>query len=94
MNAILRWEDPPPEQTGRHKHRRFDHPSIAAELRAQPGRWGLIFVGSRASRLATSITNGVLAAYRPAGDFEAVSRIRPDGRDAVYVRYLGDGGLP
>jgi hypothetical protein len=79
----MRWVDelPPPAGRSRHRH---DHNLIAAALREQPGRWAML-PDLPVSHTA-SISSGVNAAYRPAGEFEAVSR-----NGVLYARYQGRG---
>lgn len=84
MSVGVVWEDPSP---------RVDHRALAETLRANRGRWARIDKGysqETARVLAYQISSGRLAAYTPAGDFEAVRRSQ-DGACHVYVRYLGDG---
>lgn len=82
------WEDPPPIQ-GSTQPVGID---IANMLRTSPGRWARIgereTPGSARSR-AHQIRQGVLAAYRPAGHFEAVART-VDGAYVIYARYVGE----
>ena len=83
---MLEWKDPP--KAGRE---RADHRAIAAELRAHPGQWALIFTASSlnaARQHATRISNGLGSAYRPARWFEAVAR----GESDVFARYVGVRG--
>ena len=53
-------------------------------------------LGVRARLLAHSVRTGRLAAFRPAGSFEAATRSSATARDAseamfaVYVRYIGE----
>jgi hypothetical protein len=78
----------------------------ANECRANPGMWGLLAEtdasgltalapgqASRARQLAHNIRSGRLAAFRPAGSFEAAVRTVTNEYDvprqyAVYVRYV------
>lgn len=66
---------------------------IARELRARPGEWALVYVGTKvkATSLANSIRFASNTAFRPAYDFEAVSRTIA-GRTRCYARYVGDQG--
>lgn len=57
---------------------------IAEQLRQCRGQYRRI-TGERAATVATTnITRGVLAAFRPAGEFEAMRR-----EGELYVRWLG-----
>jgi hypothetical protein len=57
---------------------------VAAALRQSRGEWRRV-TGHPAKGVATTnITRGVLAAFRPAGEYEAMRR---DGE--LYVRWLG-----
>ncbi|MBA2951458.1 hypothetical protein [Streptomyces himalayensis] len=90
----IRWEEPPRVHSypggGRGRHA-----EIAAQLKERPGEWAkvLTFASSETARsMAYSIRYAArLAAYRPAGAFEAVSR-KVDGETCVYARYVGEGG--
>lgn len=89
---VIRWEEPPPGNARRplgSGHSRYT--AVADELRAQPGRWALVFEGraGMATGLATHIRMGSMHCFTPAGDFDAVSR-RIDGYTRVYARYVGD----
>lgn len=98
QKQIVRWEDPPPPARGKGGggpgvfRSRYD--SIAAELRANPGRWAVVDVvdtaRERGGGLVTQITGGHLLCFKPAGDFEAVGRWR-GAVLTTYARYLGDG---
>lgn len=93
--AVIRWEDPPPRDP--RGGSRFAPPpqskyaALAAELRARPGRWALIFAGTKnkATSLATIIRLGQVPPF--VRGFEAVKRA-VDGRSCVYARYIGDEG--
>ena len=82
----MKWQEPPRGSKGPSQILLTE----AAELRANPKRWALIITrptDKSASQFAFRIRNGLNAAWRPAGTFEAVSR----GCD-VYARYMGDPG--
>lgn len=57
---------------------------IADGLRQAPREWRRITGHNAATVATTNIARGVLVAFRPAGEFEAVRR---DGQ--LYARYLG-----
>jgi hypothetical protein len=69
---------------------------LAADLTATPGKWarvGTYGTGDSARTTASLIRTGKLAAFRPAGAFEAESRsIR--GTHTVWARYVGTGTQP
>lgn len=100
MGVIIRFEDPPPPARGATKGPRVLRPSardIAAALREHPDRWALVREGIRergaydaARSAAAGITGGRVAAFQPAGDFEAVTRTVA-GQVRVYARYLPGG---
>lgn len=92
--SIIRWEDPPPTETGAAGQPRVavGHELIAVQLRRDPGRWALIHQTKRSPALTTEINHGKHRPYRPAGSFESVSR-QVDGMFRVYARYVG-GGQP
>ncbi|MEV0445523.1 hypothetical protein AB0I84_08890 [Streptomyces spectabilis] len=78
----------------RHSHETHE---TAAALRDRPGEWAHVDThpnSNRASNQAHRIRTGKLAAFRPAGAFEAT--IRNDGEDVinVYARYTGATTTP
>jgi hypothetical protein len=92
VNAIIRWETPPPDRRAGTGIPVFDHEAIAAELRAHPRRWAVVFEGRYGmGGYATFIRTGRHAAYRPVGHFDAVRRYAAADDDVmiVYARYLG-----
>lgn len=63
--------------------------NVAAKLRARPGEWA--HIGRELSTYVTQINQGSLAAFRPAGSFEATCRnVGPDRRADLWVRYVGE----
>lgn len=87
----MTWEEPPrsPRLEGMQRLR-----SIADELRANPGRWAVVYDGVTpqvASRRAGDIRIGSLGAFRPAGAFEATTRATA-GQCRVYARYVNEKG--
>ncbi|WP_043470968.1 hypothetical protein [Kitasatospora sp. MBT66] len=79
---------PPPAET---KHSR-----IASALRARPGEWAVVHRAdtvTRAASAAQAIRSAKLAAYGPAGAFQAVSRT-VDTEHRVYARFVGDPRRP
>lgn len=82
------WEKPP-QTTGRGSVRSTVHREIAAQLRTRPGEWARIR-DDGTSQAASYINKGTVAAYQPAGDYEAVSRRNTDGKTfTVWARYVG-----
>lgn len=61
------WHQPPKSRHG------YDWDIIAAELKARPGQWKLIFEGGRTS-VANGIRNGNVRQLRPAEGFEVTTR--------------------
>lgn len=62
----------------------------AAELRDNPGMWGVIYEGpaNRASGMVAHILSGAISCFRPAGSFRATSRMR-QGVRTVFACYVG-----
>lgn len=87
---MIEWKDPTPPAT--RSGRGTDWKLIADELRAHPGQWAVV-AHDRGEAVATSIKRGAIAAFRPAGSFEARSRRQrfnePKSCD-IYARYVGD----
>lgn len=90
--ANIVFTDPPPSP------RRLGgvHPwnEIADALKANPGKWALCLRGIHSS-YSSQINHGKLAAFTPAGAFEARSVAQPQTTDGkkthdLYIRYLGE----
>lgn len=88
---VIRWEKPPPAKGhGPGKPSRA-YVEVAAELRAMPGMWGVIWQGKGRERVQPNYINaGVISAFRPPGAFEARLRV-VYGVRTVYARYVGGG---
>lgn len=87
MSEIV-WEEPPSWSGGKGQ---FDWAAVAALLRRRPKEWAIVRVmadSMRSTQTAHYIKSGKLAAFRPAGDFEARARC-VDGEYRVYARYVG-----
>ncbi|MFD5571959.1 hypothetical protein [Streptomyces cadmiisoli] len=72
-----------------------DHRKVAASAKEQPGQWQLVGLYRNAETArATSIhvTRGHLAAYAPAGSFQAFRSVSEEGR-RLWVRFV-DGITP
>lgn len=72
------------------KSERADHQAAAAAARQVPGDWTYVTVypsGQSADGVARAIGKGTMAAYRPAGLYDAYAARHEDGA-AVWVRYL------
>ncbi|MFH8409575.1 hypothetical protein ACH4FX_33055 [Streptomyces sp. NPDC018019] len=89
VNAIEFQSLPQPRRRTNAPAMRF---TAAAEmLKARPGQWARVQKREKRARAATAayqINRGLLAAFRPAGSFEAASRT-VDGEYLVYARYVG-----
>lgn len=69
----------------------YRHAEIARILRSKPCEWARIQERTKrvdAATAAYQIRKGMLAAFRPAGAYEAKARTI-DGRYYVYARYIG-----
>lgn len=83
----------------RSRKSRAAYVAAAAELREHPGQWAILRTLPKVThalqlRLACGIRTGRLAAFRPAGSYEATVLTRSftvlGPREwAVYVRYVG-----
>jgi hypothetical protein len=88
--GVIRWEDPPPAKRRAGSSGRSRYAAAADELRADPGRWGVIAeIDAAQTAMATAVRRGHLLCFTPAGDFDAVAR-QSGGRTTIYARYLGD----
>ena len=90
----MRWENPP-ETPKVHNHGGKVRAHDAAQLRNNPGHWGMLEefpVEKRhdAGMLAWQIRHGKLVAFRPAGTFEASARTEGD-LVKVYARFKEEG---
>lgn len=95
---IAEWADPPADKTGSFGRNSvaFLYTDEAEELREFPGRWGVLRDPdfdwrnqTQASGVAHGINTGKYAAFRPAGSFEACTRM-VNGEAKLFVRYVGD----
>ncbi|MER6360074.1 hypothetical protein [Kitasatospora sp. NPDC001527] len=87
--GVVEFLGPPPAAESKHSR-------IAAALRARPGEWAVVQRATtiaRAASAAQAIRSAKLAAYGPAGLFQAVSRT-VDGEHRVYARFVGDQRRP
>lgn len=90
QSQIIRWEAPPPSKRIKtpaavKSHSKYDQ--IAADMRARPGEWAVVYEGAQnsGSGLATHIRMGQQRCFSPAGDFDALTRTI-DGSTTVYAR--------
>lgn len=89
--GIIRWEDPPTAKPiGRHGVT-LANELIASQLRRHPGEWALIAENPGNSSLAGHIKSAAIAAFRPAGSYEAVTRT-VEGVVRIYARHVGEAG--
>jgi hypothetical protein len=87
--SVIAWEEPPLVVRGPNRTPWWG--AILPELRANKGRWAKLLIFPKQSQAATRV-----GAYRralqnktaPRG-YEFVARRLPDGRGAVYGRYVG-----
>lgn len=84
------WMDVVPDN-----RRSYDWPSIAAMLRANPGKWRLVLENERAS-LARAIRQGGIASLRPSDGFRVTTRnnTRDKPRKCdIYMAYEPEGEM-
>lgn len=78
--------DPPP--LGKpHATRRW-WAGVATLARAHPDRW--LSVGRHSRTTGAQIMSGSMVAFRPAGSFDTAIRGPGEGRNSIYVRYIGE----
>ncbi|WP_411143078.1 hypothetical protein [Streptomyces sp. x-80] len=85
-----------PEPYRRPSGADYRHSETATLLRANPGQWAQIQQRTKRSDAATAayqVRNGILAAFRPAGAYEAKS-LTNDGKFLVFARYVGMASMP
>lgn len=88
--GVLRWERPPaPGLTGGGGRRR-PWPVVAADLRKNPGEWGVVLEdgGTNSGTTVARINNASTRWFKPAGAFYAVQR-QVEGQVTVYAVYIG-----
>lgn len=74
----------------REYHRIADHQQIAIRAKAQPGQWQRVgvYTSTEVARATViHVHSGSLAAYAPAGHFQAYQTLGLEGR-GVWVRYI------
>jgi hypothetical protein len=92
----VKWEEPEPRI--RKFGRRGAWQDEADQLRAHPGRWGVVaeYSGDEDKKLAYGlaghIRGGGYVAFRPKGEFESFVQTEADGSRKVFARFLGEGG--
>lgn len=92
MTDII-FEEPP---ASRRRGANVSYQDATATLKSRPGEWAIVRIaptGNSADSTAHQIRVGILKSFRPAGHFDAVSRVI-DGTFRVYARYVGTGGDP
>lgn len=88
--SVIRWEDPPPVSSripGRPTV--ADWWTIAAQLRDRPKEWAVVCEGTLSESYPARIRQGIIAAFKPAGSFDAVAR-NASGVYLLYARYVGE----
>lgn len=88
MKVRLRWEEPPERES---RARNSKYTAVVATLRANPGRWAVIFEGQRnsAASMTWQLRHGRASAFCPVGEFEFDHRAR--GEDSkIYARFVGE----
>lgn len=96
--AVLSWQEPPPPGRGPGGAPETDYSDLVTELQEHPGDWAKVLVTPhtrRAQQLATRISTGRIAAFRPGpegGTFEAVTRQDPEflAQSALWIRYINE----
>lgn len=88
--SVLRWEDPPPSQSGGKGVAKnlIAHELVAVQLKRRPGQWAVVHEARGLNSLARAIKTGDYAPYRPAGAFEATTRWQDD-KLVTFARYVG-----
>lgn len=90
------WREPPPEAVIKAKSRGQAYAGKAARLRESPGKSGIIQQydlqdDANARQLTNAVKSGRLAAFRPAGSFDAITATE-GGMVNVYAWYVGEPG--
>jgi hypothetical protein len=93
MTTEIRFEDPPPESRGKRGVSKRNR-DISEKLRKRQGEWAWVHTSATrgaAASLAHHIKVGTSPSFRPAGSFEAISRVVNE-QCRVYARYIGPHG--
>lgn len=92
MNEIV-WAEPAGMSDKSVTGRAGKYSAFAEALRSKPGEWAIV-PGERFASMVSTIKNGTLSDFRPAGAFEATARDvdQVTQRATVYVRYVGQEG--
>lgn len=90
MSGVLAWEDPPAKGSQERRPARFNASGVARDLRGRLGCWALVAVDPCSTGLASLIKGARFSAFRPAGSFEATTRVDGLGRRLVFARYVGE----
>lgn len=91
--SIIAWEEP---ETRAPRRENRDWTSVAASLRENPNKTAKIAVGEANRQLASSIKSGKIAAFAPAGAFEASSRASKDQAEGeaktfdIFASFVGE----
>lgn len=91
--TIIAWEEP---ETRAPRRENRDWTSVAASLRENPEKTAKIAVGEANRQLASSIKSGKIAAFAPAGAFEASSRATKDQAEGeaktfdIFASFVGE----
>lgn len=91
--TIIAWEEP---ETRAPRRENRDWTSVAASLRENPNKTAKIAVGEANRQLASSIKSGKIAAFAPAGAFEASSRATKDQAEGeaktfdIFASFVGE----
>lgn len=91
--SIIAWEEP---ETRAPRRENRDWTSVAASLRENPNKTAKIAVGEANRQLASSIKSGKIAAFAPAGAFEASSRATKDQAEGeaktfdIFASFVGE----
>lgn len=90
VSGVIRWENPPePDPRGtRTRPALAEWSLVAAELRGRPNVWALVSETANSSA-ATTIREGRLAGFGPAGAF-AAKCVRVGGVLKLYAQYVGE----
>lgn len=89
MSARRATFQAPPATAGGTRRPAYDYAAVAATLRARPGEW--MKLEDLPAPVAVRIRTGKVAAFRPAGAWEATTRTNgyARGRVDIYVRFTG-----
>lgn len=87
--GIIAWQDPPEPLRKPPGENVYNWQLMAFQLKANPGKWGLLAIGKNVGMFQGRIGAGKIRWWSPAGSFVARVYTRPDSIKELYAKYVG-----